>query len=137
MSYPEGWTDQAATEPWTDSTFPLLFGVPQADLLFDPDRTDHLFLTFASQPIGDSSPEDWATEQMASGEGCQATEPITVDGASGLIGADDCKVAAVTAAGRGYWIQLYASDDDLSAYDAAWFEEVLATVRLHPRDAVD
>ena len=25
VSYPEGWTAQAATEPWTDSTFPLHF----------------------------------------------------------------------------------------------------------------
>lgn len=137
MSYPEGWTTQAATEPWTDTTFPLSFLVPQADFLYDPSLTDRLFLTIASQPIGDSTPEDWVAEQMASGEGCSATEPIAVDGATGLIGADGCTVATVTTAGRGYWIQLYTSGDKLSADYAASFEEVLATVQLHPEEAVD
>ena len=54
--------------------------------------------------------------------------------------ADDCDFAVVTTAGRGYWIQLYTSGDDPAAvapYDRAWFEEVLATVQLHPEDAVD
>jgi hypothetical protein len=140
VSYPEGWTTQAATEPWTASTFPLEFGQPHADWLSDPILADHLFLTVASQPIGDSTPEDWAVAQMASGEGCPTTEPIVVDGASGLIGADDCDVVVVTTNGRGYWIQLLTSDDDPSAvapYHRAWFEEVLATVQLHPEDAVD
>ena len=140
VSYPEGWTAQAATEPWTASTFPLAFGQPHADWLSDPIQTDHLFLTIASQPIGDSTPEDWVAEQMASDEGCAATEPIAVDGASGLIGSDGCDIAVVTTAGRGYWIQLYTSDDDpaaVASYDKAWFEEVLATVQLSPEDAVD
>jgi hypothetical protein len=137
VSYPEGWTAQAATGPWTDSTFPLNFGQPHADFLYEPTRPENLFLTIASQPIGESTPEDWVAEQMASDEGCAATEPITVDGATGLIG---CTVAVVTAAGRGYWIQLYTSGDDppsVAPYDRAWFEEVLATVQLHPEDAVD
>ena len=88
MSYPEGWTAQAATEPWTASTFPLYFGEPHADWLSDPILTSDLFLTIASQPIGDSTPEDWVAEQMASDEGCTATEPIAVDGGTGLIGVD-------------------------------------------------
>ena len=46
-------------------------------------------------------------------------------------------MAAVTTAGRGYWIQLYTGDDAPVTYDLAWFEEVLATVQLHPEDAVD
>ena len=140
LKYPEAWTAQAATELWTDRTFPLAFQVPQADLLYDPTLTDHLFLTFASQPIGDSTPTDWVAEQMASGEGCTATEPVAVDGASGLIGKDGCNVAVVTTAGRGYWIQLYTGGDDpvaVAAYDRAWFDEVLATVQLHPEDAVN
>ena len=53
-----------------------------------PDLTEHLFLIIGSQPIGDSTPEEWIAEQMASDEGCTATEPIAVDGATGLIGAD-------------------------------------------------
>lgn len=140
VSYPEGWTAQAATGPWTDSTFPLLFGEPHADFLYDPALTSDLFLTIASQPIGDSTPEDWVAEQMASDEGCTATEPNAVDGAPGLIGDGDCDVTVVTIAGRGYWIQLYTSDDDelaVARYDRAWFEEVLATVQLHPEEAVD
>ena len=140
LSYPEGWTAQAATGPWTDRTFPLEFGEPHADFLYDPMLTYNLFLTIASQPIGDSTPEDWAAAQMASDEGCTATEPIAVDGATGLIGTGECTIAVVTTAGRGYWIQLYASGDDpvaVGAYDRAWFEEVLATVQLHPEDAVD
>ena len=134
VSYPEGWTAQAATEPWTDSTFPLFFGHPQADFVYDPALTSALFLTIASQPIGDSTPEDWVAEQMASDEGCSATEPIAVDGATGLIG---CTLSVVTTASRGYWIQLYTGDNAPAAYDLAWLEEVLATVQLHPEDAVD
>jgi hypothetical protein len=137
VSYPEGWDAQAATEPWTESTFPLSFPVPQVDWLSDPVLTSDLFLAIASQPIGDSTPEDWVAEQLASEEGCGTTEPITLDGGTGMTG---CTVAVVTAAGRGYWIQLYTSGDDelaVAPYDRAWFEEVLATVQLHPEDAVD
>jgi hypothetical protein len=140
MSYPEGWTAEAATQPWTQSTFSLLFGEPHVDFLYDPVLTDHLFLSIASQPIGDSTPEGWVAAQMASEEGCTTTEPIAVDGATGLIGGEGCDVAIVTTAGRGYWILLYTSDDDpavVAPYDRAWFGELLATVQLHPEDAVD
>lgn len=140
VSYPEGWTAQAATEPWTASTFARLFGEPHADFLYHPTLTDHLFLTIASQPIGDSTPEDWLAERIEGDEGCTTTEPITVNGATGLIGVDECDVAVVTAAGRGYIFHLLTSDDDplaVAAYDRAWFEEVLVTVTLHPEDAVD
>jgi hypothetical protein len=140
VSYPEGWLAQAATEPWTESTFPLEAGQPHADWLSDPIQGFNLFMAIASQPIGDSSPEAWLAAQMASGEGCSTTEPITVDGATGLIGSEGCDVVVVTTAGRGYWIQLYTSGDDPQAvapYDRSWFEEFLATVELHPEDAVD
>ena len=139
MSYPEGWIAQAATEPWTDAADEPLFSDPVADKVYDSALADHLHLRFASQPIGDSAPDAWVAEQMA-GSGCTAAEPITVDGATGLIGADDCDLVAVTTAGRGYWIALGASNDEAAAtapYDRAWFEAVLATARLHPEDAVD
>ena len=112
---------------------------PQVDLLYDPTLTTDLFLAIASQPIGDSTPEDWIAAQMASDEGCgTTTEPIAVDGATGLIGVEGCTVAVVTTAGRGYWIQLYTGRAARpSLYDRAWFEEVLATVQLQPEDAVD
>jgi hypothetical protein len=139
LSYPEGWTADAATGPWTDATFPLAFGLPHADWLADPIHEASLFLTIASQPIGDATPEDWLAAQTASEEGCAESEPIEVDGAAGLIGVD-CDVVVVTTAGRGYWIQLYTSDDDplaVAAYDRAWFEEILATVQLLPEEAAD
>ncbi len=134
LSYPEGWTTQAATEPWTGE-YPS-FRDPPADFLYDPTLTDHLFLTIASLPIGASTPEEWVAAQLE----CGATEPIAVDGATGQIGADECNVAAVTIDGRGYFFQLYTSGDEAwlaSTYDRAWFDEVLATVQLHPEDAVD
>ena len=141
MSYPQGWAAQAATEPWTDRTLNRVFlETEQADFLYDTVLDEgHLFLTIASQPIGDAAPEDWVAEQMASYE-CAATEPIAVDGATGLIGAEGCDLVVVTTDGRGYWIDLFKSGDDpsvVAAYDRAWFEEVLATVQLHPADAVD
>jgi hypothetical protein len=140
LSYAEGWIAQAATEPWTDSTFPLEFVEPHADFVYDRTLTSDLFLTIASQPIGDSPSEDWVSEQMASGGECTAIAPIAVEGATGLIGATGCDVAVITTAVRGYWIQFYTSGDDplgVAPYDRAWFEEVLATVQLHPEDAVD
>jgi len=142
MSYPEGWTAQAATEPWTQSTFPLNIEQPYIDVLYHQTLGGDLFLTMGSQPIGDSTPDEWLAAQMATpDQGCgTATEPITVDGASGLIGAEACDVAVVTTAGRGYWIELYTGGDDpaaTAAYDKAWFEEVLATVQLHPEAAVE
>ncbi len=140
MSYPEGWTARAAADGWTDSTFSLNFQGSHADFLYDPILESDLFLTVASQPIGDSTPEDWVAEQMASDEGCATTEPISVDGATGLIGATGCDVVVVTTDGQGYWIQLYTSSDDplaVAPYDRAWFEEVLATVQLRPEDAAE
>ena len=139
VSYPEGWIAEAATEPWTAGTHHPLVTDLFADDLYDPVLADHLLMSFASQPLGDSTPDEWVAEQMAAE--CPATEPITVDGATGLIAAKDCDdMVAVTTAGRGYWIILRTSDDDpaaVASYGRAWFEEVLATVQLHPEDAVD
>jgi hypothetical protein len=135
MSYPEGWTPQPATESWTGA--PFNFGDPPADLLYDPALEDHLFLSMASQPIGDSMPDEWVAEHLFE---CTGSEPAAVDGATGLIGAGDCNTVAVTTDGRGYIFVLYTSGDEAwlgPTFDRAWFEEVLATVQLHPEDAVD
>lgn len=137
VAYPSAWTAEAAINPWTDSAFPLSFGTPEVDFLYAPLIETELFLAVASQPLGDSTPQDWVTEQMASGEGCASTEPIDVGGAAGVIGAGDCNVVTVTAGGRGYWIQLYTGDEAPAEYDRAWFEEVLATMQLQPGNAVD
>ena len=150
VSYPEGWTVLAATEPWTGCLYcSAVHSAPYLDVLLHPVHDDGLFLRIASQPIGDSTPEDWVAAQMATdeldpplgrGDRCTTTEPIIVDGATGLSGGDTCLVAVVTTAGRGYHIDLWVSPDNLdlvAQYDKAWFEEVLATVQLHPEDAVD
>ena len=142
LSYPEGWIAQAATEPWTDCLYcTAVLSHTQIDLLHPPEPVgDGLFLRIASQPIGDSAPEDWVAAQMASDDRCTTTEPILVDGATGLSGGETCHVAVVTTAGRGYHIDLWMSPEDadlVAQYNRAWFEEVLATVQLHPEDAVD
>lgn len=142
MSYPEGWTTRAATEPWTDRPGVPPYLHPGYDVLQDPIRNDELFLWITSRPIGDSTPADWVAAIMA---GCTTTDPTVVDGATGLIGAKGCfELAAVTTAGRGYEIRLYtpySGRGDVPpadfSYDRAWFEEVLATVQLQPEDAVD
>ena len=70
---------------------------------------------------------------------CSATEPVTVDGASGSICVEGA-LALVSTGGRGYMILAYTSGDEGwldDAYDRAWFEEVLDTVDLRPEDAVD
>ena len=147
MSYPAGWIARAATAPYPEGTFySLAVADPRLDVLHDPVLNDHLFLRIASQSVGDSSPEDWVAAQMAGDGslGCTITEPITVDGATGLLGVEGCDVAVVATADRGYWIAIHASGDpqdvapyDLAPYDRAWFEEVLATVQFRPEDAVD
>jgi hypothetical protein len=77
VSYPQGWTTETAAEPWTDGPNSHPFNDPQADRLLHPTLTTALFLTIASQPIGDSMPEDWIAEQMAEAPECTTTEPIT------------------------------------------------------------
>lgn len=140
LSYPEEWRARAASEPWTARPDLYQFIDPGFDVLYHPTLTDHLFVEIVSHPVADSTPADWVAAQLAGDGGCQATEPITVDGAAGLIGAGDCKIAAITKGGRGYRIALTASQDDPAAvapYDMVWFQEVLSTVKLHPEDAVD
>src|SRR5215213_8808237 len=84
VSYPEGWIARAATEPWTDRPGVAFFLHPGFDVLRDPVQDDTLFLHITSQPIDDSTPEDWVGASLAAW-GCTTTEPIAVDGATGLI----------------------------------------------------
>ena len=141
MSYPEGWIAQSGTELWTDETqHPNTIGL-YADDLYDPVLNDHLLMSFTSRPLGDSTPEEWVAAQMA-GE-CAATEPIAVDGATGLMAANDCGHGHGRRHNRGPRLldrSFVRSNDDPDAvapYDRTWFEAVLATVQLHPEDAVD
>ena len=79
VSYPEGWLARAATEPWTDGpsshSVDLAIDDPQpdADHLYDPILTDHLFLTMTSQPIGDATPTSgWPRKWRAKMHGNRA-----------------------------------------------------------------
>ena len=137
ISYPAGWSSQAATVPWTTSSLPL-FREPAGDYLYEPSRTDHLFLGIASKALADASFDEW-TADLLGANGCTgSSEPIVVDGADGVI-SGECSVAVVSNEGRAWVFVLNASTDfrDLRAFDArAWLEEILATVQLQPEDAV-
>lgn len=135
LSYPAGWMVRRATEPWA-TPVAFNFGDPVGDVLYDPGRTDHLHLRFASQPLAGVSPDAWAASVLAADD-CGPTEPVVVDGASGVIA--ECGIALVSIAGRGYLIALHLSPDDSDLRDVdklAWLDQILATVQLNPDDAV-
>ena len=105
MSYPSGWTARPATEPWTTSVPDYI--QKTGDVVYDPTVGEgQLWISVASQPLGDSTPDAWMAETIALDDGCTATEPITIDGASGLIGSEGCSRAGVTSDGRGYLVWL-------------------------------
>lgn len=141
LAAPEGWTTRPATEAWKG-------GIPNtdevtADAIYDPVLQDHLFLGIASMPLGEADADQWAADQYARdfADECPDAQPITVDGAAGVIGAGDCMHLVYVAKGdRGYLILLRVSPDEswlAPVYDRAWFESVLDTVQLRPEDAVD
>jgi hypothetical protein len=136
-AYPAGWTAQQATEPWISG--PPAFQAAYGDHLYDPALRDHLFLGLYSEPIEPGRDQDWIGERLGGfdPECALDTEEVTVARAVGQL-SSRCLVAAVPVGGRGHLIWLYVSDDDpgiADRYDAAWFREVLATVRLAPADA--
>ena len=134
ISYPAGWAARPATAPWTAGW--LNFGDPGGDFLYDPLLTDNLYVTLASQPLAGKAADRWVTDTLAL-DGCGSGAPVTVDGAAGRAGVE-CTAVAVTLKGRGYVIQVYSGDDPRAApYDAAWFDQLLTTVKLHPADALD
>jgi hypothetical protein len=138
LSYPAGWSTRPATEPWTTEPRPL-FSDPNVDILHDPVLDDHLSVGVASQPLAGKAGDQWAADFLA-GEVCGPTEPVTIDGAAGLLSEGQCTIAAVASDGRGYFVWLLRSDDEPwldQVYDRAWFEQLLATVDLRPEDAVD
>jgi hypothetical protein len=138
LAIPDGWTTQPATQAWDGAPFPN-YGDPSVDLIHDPLRQGNLWLMVASRPLGTADPDQWPADQLAAA-GCTIPVALSVDGASGVMGADfsssDCSVVFVATGGRGYQIRLYDSSG-LPGYDRAWFDEVLATVDLRPEDAVD
>jgi hypothetical protein len=138
LSYPDGWTAQAATEPWTNP-FPPQFGDPSGDLFYDPERdSGHLFIALGSRPLDGTPLDEWLSDFLTA-EGCTLADPITIAGADEAVDTS-CDLVLASANGRGYVIMLYVSGDevDLRSFDtASWFEEFLATVHLRPGRAVD
>ena len=140
ISYPSGWVTRAATDPWTTG-FPD-FGSTAGDVIYDPVLRDHLFLMVASQPLGGKTGAQWVDDLLAgltSADECTAPiQPVTIDGTQGQMCASG--YAAVSAGDRGYAIAFYVSGDDPAAvagFDQAYFNDILATMRLQPEDAVD
>ena len=141
ISYPTGWVPRPATDPWT-TTFPS-FGSTDGDVIYHPDLQEHLFIVVASQPLADgTTTTQWVDDMLAGldAEGlCDPPiEPVTIDGNQGRLCGSPA--AAVAAGGRGYAIALYVSPDDpevAATYGQAYFDEVLATLRLQPEDAID
>jgi hypothetical protein len=143
ISYPDTWETRPATAPWTTQWVDWFN--ESGDLLHDAGAPGALFLSLASQPLGDRTRAEWeadvdeilAVDDPAGPPCSSAAAQITIDGAPGI----RCgNVALVTEGGRGYWIMLYTSNDGPwlgEANEVAWFESVLATMELHPEDAVD
>ena len=106
---------------------------PTGDVMYDRSLADHLFIAMASQPLAGKTGDEWAADALAA-DGCVSTEPVTVDGASGLVGVE-CNVAAVALDGRGYLVVFYTSGDEPwlgEVYDRAWFEQLLDDDRPPP-----
>ena len=133
---PEGWVAEKATEPWTEAD-PPIFGLATGDFVYDPALRDHLFLAVVSRPLDGASLDAWLSGFLTA-EGCTLTGGDAIDGADRVL-RSECDIALASSGGRGYFIALYASGDDveLRTLDtAALFEALLATVQFHPEDAV-
>lgn len=143
ISYPVTWVTRPATTPWTSGY--VDFGEEDGDLMYDPVLESDLFLAIASQSLGERTREEWEAEiwQMIAADDPSTTEcaaraePTIIDGAAGV----SCgNIALVTDGGRGYWVLAYSSGDERwigEVHDDAWFASVLATMELHPEDAID
>jgi hypothetical protein len=136
ISGPAGWSTRKATETWTTSI--PFFKSEFADVLYD-DSTENLkFIGLASQALAGRSADEWITQVSTDptwGPLCTPqTEPLTVDGAAGILVAfcpGGLLYALVTTEDRGYIVVLHGVGD------RPWFDEILATVQLSPSDAID
>lgn len=90
-----------------------------ADVIYE-NESDSAFIAVSSQPLAGKTLEQWSADYLPI-EDYTGTEPVTIDGAAGLIGLG-CLQAVVALDNRGYLIWLYRSDN------RDWFEEILATV---------
>ena len=144
ISYPAGWDTRAATEPWTTG-FPT-FSSADGDLIYEPILQDHLFLLLASRPLAGQIGEQWADAFMNSSEWGDTCDPpiesVVIGSAPGklVVHCGGSPSAVAWLGDRGYLVIFYISGDNPeldAAYDVAFFREVIATIQLHPEDAVD
>jgi hypothetical protein len=139
IAYPTGWLTAPATELLTAPG--LSFQSPDMDYIYDGRHNADLFLAMGSQPLAGKAPDTWVSDFVSTfDDGCGAERvPITVDGTNGVICGGNLFVTAV--GGRGYFVRSYTGSDltpaEETAYDETWFRSVLATLQLHPENAVD
>jgi len=139
IAYPTGWLTAPATEPIKAPG--LSFTTPDMDWIYDGRYNADLFLAMGSQPLAGKAPDTWVSDFLSTFDGgCGAQRvPITVDGTNGVICGGNLFATAV--GGRGYFVRSYTGSGltpaDETAYDETWFRSVLATLQLHPENAVD
>lgn len=142
VGYPAGQHITAATAPAPVGVHTWDGNLPYMDNFLDSFGTGFLTATSAAIPTG-TSPERWVADELAAHlltgsafPDCaktMTTEPVVVDGAAGVIDTHCASVdlgAIVTSGGRAYLIDLRADPPD-----KAWFQKILATVRLKPGNA--
>jgi hypothetical protein len=149
IRYPAGWTVRPATTSWPPDIF-LPMGNSALD---DLRRPGEARLTIASQRLGVGQTEDeWLAAYVPPYQGPKpcATDPRTsprlrIDGVTAYLNIAGCPLPAdtkfsvpdvqsaalVVAGGRVYLISLDGN------VDQAYFEAVIATVRLDPASALD
>ena len=139
IDYPAGWVKHPATESATE--LGLNFNSPDVDYLYDSVHQGDLFLAMASQPLAGKAPDAWVTDFLGSFDG-GCTGPrvsIVVAGTNGILCASN--LFATADGDRGYFVRAYTGSDltpeEEKAHDETWFRSVLATLRLHPENAVD
>jgi hypothetical protein len=135
-AYPSGWTVTEALQPWR-SGIPAQCDPQCSDRIVEK-NFDSPFLGLSSQPLAGLTGDAWLAKLLSEpglGNTCAPqTEAVTIDGNPGQINVlcpEGLLTAETWTEDRGYFIVLYRIDD------VAWFKDILATVRLHPEDAVD
>ena len=145
VSYPEGWTARAATEPWTDR-LELALAVHRCRLhrRAAPTRPTTTTCSCASPRSRSANPRP----RTGSRSRWRATIDARPPSRSPSTAPPDSSAATTCHLGGRHnrRPRLLASSLCTSRrrprppslpYDRAWFEEVLATVQLQPEDAVD
>jgi hypothetical protein len=140
IAVPEGWTTRPATKPWTTEYVDHF--TESADLVEGAEHQG--FIAVASQPLGGRTRAEWEADawqivikdEPAFVDCPASAEPITIDGAQGIF---SCDLALVTSGGRGYWIRDFLDGDPPwgRVLDRAYFDSLLATMKLTPGEAVD